>query len=105
MDIESQLHDIANNWMQLVSQPAILFPLGFGLSLGFIVSICPGVSRLNRRSDKAFYIYIANALGSGASFIAINYDDLATAMGLLTFVMASSVILPVIYFKYLDKEK
>ncbi len=101
--MNDQINIIADDWLILLGSELIMIPLVFGLAAGFIISISPQVKRMKRRSDRAFYVYIGNAVFSGASFIAINYYNLSTALSMLIFVMASSVIIPYIYYSRFNK--
>ncbi len=101
--MNDQLSQLLSDWLVIIGSELILIPLVAGLAIGYIVSISPFIKRMKRKSDRAFWVYIANVISSGALFIAINYDHLSTALSMLIFVMASSVIIPYVYYSRFHK--
>jgi len=104
-NITDQLHDIAGDWIVIISDPIILIPLIGGLGIGFLVSICPCMKNISRTSERQFYIYLANVLSSGTLFLLTNLDEnLIAVLSMLIVVTSSSIFLPLVYFKIIVKK-
>ena len=101
-----RLLEVAYKWIDVLSSELIFVPLVGGWAFGYIVSLCPRVKNMKRQSDRAFYVYFANAIGAVSLFILINIrQDIITIMSMLIFVGGSSVIIPYIYFTYIKRTK
>ena len=95
-----QLHELAQSWLTILASELVFVPLLAGISLGLLISLTPFVQAKKRMSDRSFYVYSANGVGSGSCFLLINQDALITAMSMLIFVVAASIIAPYAWFSY-----
>lgn len=106
MSITDQLHELASQWLVIISDPMILVPLIGGIAVGYIVSISPFVSRIKRESDRLYYVYISNSVSAGLLFILTQIDNpIDAVLSMLIVVMSSAIIIPWAYFNLYKKKK
>lgn len=101
MGISEQLESIASQYIALASSQYIAVPLIFGWMCGFMTSL--SVKHMKRKSDREKYCYAGNMVGASLAFLLINLDSIQTAMSALIFVAGSSVIIPMIFFRWYNK--
>lgn len=81
-----------------------LIPLVLAFGLGWLYSLSPKITRMNRISDKKFHVYSCNVIVVIVGFVILNYDaEPKTLMASLMFVIGASVLLPAAYFKWIHK--
>jgi len=106
MSITEQLHELASQWLVIISDPMILVPLIGGIAVGYMVSISPFISRIKRESDRLYYVYMANSFSAGALFVLTQMDEpIDAVLSMLIVVMSSAIILPWFYFNVYKKKK
>jgi len=98
ININQQVTDNLGQWMDVIVHPTIFIPLLFGLAVGFIVSVSPHVSRIQRHSDREFYIYITNGTVASVTFVLLNLDKMFVALQMVVFVFGSAVVIPWLFF-------
>ncbi len=104
MGLEKQLYNVASDWLSIVSDPVILIPIVGGLAFGFVVSLSPWVTDMKRNSDRAFVVYVCNAVMSGVLFIATNLDhDIEAVLSMLILVVGAAVTVPWAFFRWWDR--
>ena len=102
----SEFDVLLGEWLQIIGQPKIVIPLMGGLLLGFLISLCPFMQNFKRLSDKAFYVYMANVVGSGSLFVYTQRTSpLDAVLSLLILVAFSSVFIPWFWFNVWSKRK
>lgn len=102
----SELEQLLSQWLIIIGQPKILIPLFGGIGLGLLMSLFPYIRNMKRHSDRAFYVYLTNAVGSGSLFILTQRDQpLEAVLSMLILVCSSSVIIPWLWFNVYNRRK
>lgn len=96
--------DLINELSELLIDPASLVALLFAFAMGWLYSLTPYIKNKARASDRKLHVYGCDAIVAAVAYIALNrHEDPKTVLASLLFVIAASVLLPLVYFTWLSR--